>query len=98
MEKGRRFLTKYGLQLFLFAGILAFFLLAGHDGPILFDDSGSYIEIGWHEGVMPVYPLFLLANQALFGSGIYLWIVVVEQSVLAAFSVVLLEETLRKRF
>ncbi len=98
MKNGKRFLTKYGLRLLLFAGVLAFFLLAGHGGPVLFDDSGSYIEMSWHEGVMPVYPLFLLGNQALFGDAVYLWVVMIEQAVLAAFSVVLLEETLRKQF
>lgn len=98
MEKGKRFLTKYGFQILLFAAVLAFFLLAGHDGPVLFDDSGSYIRIRWHEGVMPVYPLFLLANQCLFGNVSYLWAVIIEQALLASFSVVFLEETLRKQF
>lgn len=98
MEKGKRFLTKYGFQILLFAAVLAFFLLAGHDGPVLFDDSGSYIRIRWHEGVMPVYPLFLLANQCLFGNASYLWAVIIEQALLASFSVVFLEETLRKQF
>ncbi len=98
MEKGKRFLTKYGFQILLFAAVLAFFLLAGHEGPVLFDDSGSYIRIRWHEGVMPVYPLFLLANQCLFGNVSYLWAVIIEQALLASFSVVFLEETLRKQF
>ena len=98
MEKGKRFLTKYGFQILLFAAVLAFFLLAGHEGPVLFDDSGSYIRIRWHEGVMPVYPLFLLANQFLFGNASYLWAVIIEQALLASFSVVFLEETLRKQF
>ena len=98
MEKGKRFLTKYGFQILLFAAVLAFFLLAGQEGPVLFDDSGSYIRIRWHEGVMPVYPLFLLANQCLFGNASYLWAVIIEQALLASFSVVFLEETLRKQF
>lgn len=98
MEKGKRFLTKYGFWLILFAAVLAFFLAAGHAGPVQFDDSGSYIRIRWHEGVMPVYPLFLLCNQCLFGDASYLWAVIVEQALLAAFSVVLLEESIRKQF
>ncbi len=98
MEKGKRFLTKYGFRLILFAAVLAFFLAAGHAGPVQFDDSGSYIRIRWHEGVMPVYPLFLLCNQCLFGDASYLWAVIVEQALLAAFSVVLLEESIRKQF
>lgn len=98
MEKGKSFLTKYGFRLLLFAAVLAFFLAAGHAGPVQFDDSGSYIRIRWHEGVMPVYPLFLLCNQCLFGDASYLWAVIIEQALLAAFSVVLLEETIRKQF
>lgn len=98
MKKGKRFLTKYGFRLFLFAAVLAFFLAAGHAGPVQFDDSGSYIRIRWHEGVMPVYPLFLLCNQCLFGDASYLWAVIVEQALLAAISVVLLEESIRKQF
>ena len=47
---------------------------------------------------MPVYPLFLLCNQCLFGDASYLWAVIVEQALLAAFSVVLLEESIRKQF
>lgn len=81
----------------LFAAVLAFFLMAGRKGVILFDDSGSYMRFQWREGVMPVYPIFLLLNQYVFGAGFYLWAVVVEQSLLAAFSIVLLEETVRKR-
>ena len=98
MKKGKRFLTKYGFRLFLFAAVLTFFLAAGHAGPVQFDDSGSYIRIRWHEGVMPVYPLFLLCNQCLFGDASYLWAVIVEQALLAAISVVLLEESIRKQF
>lgn len=97
-EKGKGFITKYGFRLVLFAALLLLFLLLGHDGPVMFDDSGSYMWIRWHEGVMPAYPLFLLFNECLFGYQRYLWMVVIEQAVLAAFSVTVLEETVRARF
>lgn len=98
VKKGKRVTTEYGFRLFLFAALLLLFLLLGHDGPVMFDDSGSYTWIRWHEGVMPVYPLFLLFNECIFGEEGYLWAAVIEQAVLAAFSVTFLEETVRARF
>ncbi len=97
-EKGKRFISEYRFRLPVFAVLLLFFLWLGHDGPVLFDDSGSYMRIRWHEGVMPAYPVFLLVNQYFFGDDWYLWAVVAEQSLLAAFAVTVLEETVRKRF
>lgn len=82
----------------MFVALLLFFLLSGRGGPVLFDDSGSYMRIRWHEGVMPAYPILLLVNQYLFGDAWYLWAVIAEQAILAAFAVTVLEETVRKRF
>lgn len=89
-------LNQNGFAFLLFAAVLAFFLLAGREGAVLFDDSGSYLRLRWHEGVMPFYPMFILLNQFIFGSDIYLWVVIVEQALLAAFSIVLMEETIRR--
>ena len=97
-EKGKRFITEYGFRLSAFVALLLFFLLLGRDGPVLFDDSGSYMRIRWHEGVMPAYPILLLINQYIFGDAWYLWAVITEQALLAAFSVTVLVETLRIRF
>lgn len=94
MRNGR----KYGLQLAVFTALLAFFLVAGHRGPVLFDDSGGYLLIRKHEGIMPLYPIYILLNQVMFGDTLYLWAVIIQQAVLAAFSVLLLEEAVRKRF
>lgn len=93
-----RNVCKYRFQLTVFAALLAFFLVSGHSGPMLFDDSTSYIQVRWHEGVMPVYPIFILLNRIVFSEAVYLWAVITEQAVLAAISVLLLEETVRKRF
>lgn len=90
--------SKYGYRLAVFAGLLAIFLIAGHSGPVLFDDSESYIQVRQNEGIMPVYPLFIMVNQIIFGEAVYLWAVIIEQAVLAAFSVALFEETIRKHF
>lgn len=97
-EKGKRFITEYGFRLLVFTALFLLFLLLGHGGPVLFDDSGSYMRIRWHEGVMPAYPILLLINQYFFGEDWYLWAVIVEQSLLAAFSLTVLEETVKKRF
>lgn len=90
-------LNKNGFCILLFVALSAFFLLAGRKGPVLFDDSSVYMRISQREGVMPVYPIFLLLNQAVFGRDAYLWPVIVEQALLASFSIVLLEETVRRR-
>lgn len=77
---------------------LAVFLLVGSREPVLFDDSGAYTRIKRIEGVMPVYPLFLLLNQYLFGLESYLEAVVVEQGVLAAVCVIGFVKTIRDEF
>lgn len=97
-ERGIYILKRRGFPLCLFAALLFFFLLAGRDGPVLFDDSESYMRLTWHEGVMPLYPLFLLGNECLFGKARYLGVVVIEQAFLASTSIVLFEETIRRRF
>ncbi len=74
------------------------FLFVGSREPVLFDDSGSYMRVERFEGVMPVYPLFLLLNQALFGSDSYLKIVIVEQALLAAGCVILFVREIKERF
>lgn len=97
-EQGRHFLTKYGFRLLLFIALSAFFLIAGRSGAVMFDDSSSYMQLSWHEGIMPVYQIFLLFNQWLFGDTFYLWAVIIEQALFAAVTIMLLEETIRKQF
>lgn len=74
------------------------FLFAGSGEPVLFDDSGAYIRIRRVEGVMPLYPLFLLINQFLFGLERYLDAVVVEQAILAAACVIFFVKTIKDEF
>lgn len=74
------------------------FLVVGSREPVLFDDSGAYMGIRQVEGVMPVYPLFLLLNQYLFGLERYLNAVVVEQGILAAMCVIFFIKMLRDEF
>lgn len=77
---------------------LFLFLFVGSREPVLFEDSGSYIRLRRSEGVMPIYPLFLLLNQYLFGLDRYLHFVVVEQAVLATLCVVLFTKVVRDKF
>lgn len=77
---------------------LAAFLFVGSREPVLFDDSGAYMQMRRIEGVMPLYPLFLLFNQYIFGSDSYLNAVVVEQAVLAAVCVIFFVRVIRDAF
>lgn len=85
----------YGSLFFL---ALFAFLGVGLGKPVLFDDSGAYTQIKRIEGVMPIYPLFLLVNQFLFGLDSYLRAVVVEQAVVASVCVILFVKTIRDTF
>jgi len=85
------------LLLFLLSVILLWF--PGRADCYLIDDSYTYMEITSRmEGVMPVYPFFLYGNRLLFGEDCYLRAVVLEQTVFAAFCVLLFIRMLRKRF
>lgn len=79
------------------AGLFAFLFL-GSGEPVLFDDSGAYLRVERVEGVMPVYPLFLLINQYLFGDESYLQIVIVEQAVLSVICVTSWIKTIKEKF
>jgi hypothetical protein len=74
------------------------FLFVGSREPVLFDDSGAYMEVELTEGVMPVYPVFLMLNKFLFGAEGYLRAVVAEQAILAAVCVLLFVKVIRDHF
>lgn len=74
------------------------FLFLGSREPVLFDDSGAYLRVKRIEGVMPIYPLFLLINQYLFGNDSYLQIVIIEQTVLATVCIVLFVKVIKDKF
>lgn len=83
---------------FLFLAAVILFLAVGSREPVLFDDSRVYLRAERNEGVMPLYPLFVLLNQYLFGDAVYLRAVVVEQVLLAALCLVFLVETVKREF
>lgn len=82
----------------LFLAAVVLFLIVGSREPVLFDDSRVYLRVERNEGVMPLYPLFVLLNQYIFGDALYLRAVIVEQAVLAAFCLVFLVGTLKREF
>lgn len=78
---------------------MAAFLLIGADGYVLFDDSGSYLNMERYvEGVMPLYPLFLRLNRIMFGEAVFLQAVVAEQAVFACVCVIFFTNLVRRRF
>lgn len=74
------------------------FLLAGGTDYILFDDSHTYIEKWYTEGVMPLYPLFIRLNLFMFGEELFLTAVVAEQAVLATVCTMVLTAVIKKQF
>lgn len=86
---------------YLSLAMLSLFILLfmGEPGYVLFDDSGSYMDLYLNmEGVMPVYPLFLHVNKLLFGENRYLYVVVVEQAILASACVIILISVVKRQF
>lgn len=94
-KKKQKDIVFYG-SLFVLAIVI--FLFVGSREPVLFDDSDSYTKVKMIEGVMPVYPLFLLANQWLFGIEGYQQIVIIEQALLAAVCILLFVREIKTRF
>lgn len=81
-QEKKRELT-LGLYIFMALISVLFFFVLGTREPVLFDDSYSYLLIKAREGIMPVYPLFILANQYIFGQQYYLYAIIAEQGILA---------------
>ncbi len=80
------------------AVILLCFFLLGRGNYVICDDSAFYMSvIIGHEGVMPVYPLFLLLNELVFGAG-YLTAAAVEQALLAVVCILILVRVFKRRF
>lgn len=90
---------EYLFLLLLIIISMAVFLLTGADGYVLFDDSGSYINLEQYvEGVMPIYPVFLRLNKILFGEAVFLYAVVVEQAVFASICLMIFNNAVRRQF
>lgn len=104
MIKNRKWITVNHLQLeglfYISLAVLglAAFLFFGGSEYVLFDDSQSYMRIKRVEGVMPIYPFFLLFNQYLFGLDRYLNAVILEQTLFAAMCLILFTKVIRDEF
>lgn len=82
----------------LFIASIFIFLFVGENGYVLYDDSYTYIEHWYTEGVMPVYPLFIRVNKIIFGENGFLYAVVVEQAMIASLCVIGFIGLMKKNF
>lgn len=80
------------------AVILLCFFILGRGNYVICDDTVYYLRVVSNsEGVVPVYPLFLLINELIFGAG-YLNAVVAEQALLAVVCISITVRVFMKRF
>lgn len=93
----REKMYKVGLYM---AGILFFIFCQGEIGWVMGGDSEQFLSFGYTAGVMPMplYPLFLRIMRAVFGEGIYLYIVMIVQSILAGCCIAYFADYIRKQF
>lgn len=81
----------------LVMGIVFYFLL-GQEWISIQDDSMFYLNPSSHEGVMPLYPLFIFGIKVVFGEKIYLAVIVTIQSALALICTMIFTLYLQKHF
>ena len=74
------------------------FCMLGEKGYLLWDDSPAYLAFDGRTGIVPIYPLFLRINRMIFGEEIFLYAVVVEQTIFTMICILALTEFIRKRF
>lgn len=70
------------IVLLLMMGV-AYYIFSSREWISIQDDSVYYLQPTGHEGVMPIYPLFIFVMKLIFGEGLYLTAVVLAQSILA---------------
>lgn len=73
-----------------------YFFFAGEKGYVLWSDSAGYIKA--HYEREPLYPLLLMACRMMLGEKLYLYGVVVIQSIAALTAVIVLMQCIRKEF
>lgn len=77
---------------------IGFYFLLGQEWISIQDDSTFYLNPSSHEGVMPLYPLFVFGIKMLFGEKIYLSVIVIIQSALALICTMIFTLYLQKQF
>lgn len=85
------------LAILIIMGTLFYFFL-GKEWISIQDDSQFYLNPSSHEGVMPLYPLFLFVLKVLFGADRYLIAAVFIQSLLAVVCTMIFTLYLKKKF
>ena len=94
-------LKKYKERIFYSCLIMVsffFFLLLGERGYYEYTDSFQYIQMKGAQGVVPLYPLFIHAHRLLLGEDLYLYGVVISQTLIAIICVISWNIWVRKRF
>lgn len=89
-------LKEYFLWIFMIVTGVFFFFFAGERGYIIYPDSGSYIEARYERE--PLYPLIIMMFRSIFGEKLYLYGVVMLQSVVALAACIALTQYIRKNF
>lgn len=77
---------------------IVFFSMIGERGYYEYPDSWQYITINWGQGIMPSYPLFIHVHRLLLGEEIFLYGVVVSQTVIAIGCLMAFVIWVRRRF
>lgn len=80
------------------AGLFLFLFLAGEKGYYEYSDSFQYLELNQAEGVMPGYPFFITLHWKILGEELYLYGVIVSQTIIAVGSIMSFGIWIRKRF
>ena len=87
----------YYLCLFIIG--LIFFILLGEDGPVIMNDSTTYLSNSRNMGIgYSFYPIFLRILYLTIGENYYLWAAFLIQSIYAMLASILISEFIRRRF
>lgn len=99
IKKGIRIVNSK-IVYYVFAALIfvTVFCLLGERGYLLWKDSPAYLAFDGRTGIVPIYPLFLQINRMIFGEELFLYAVIVEQTILTVICILAFTEFIRKRF
>lgn len=99
IKKGLRIIdNKITYYLFEVLVFFTVFCLLGERGYLLWKDSPAYLAFDGRTGIVPIYPLFLQINRMILGEELFLYAVIVEQTILTVICILAFTEFIRKRF
>lgn len=96
VDMQRNILKEVFLWIFMIVTGVFFFFFAGEDGYIIYPDSNGYIEASYEREAL--YPLIIMACRGILGENLYLYGVIVLQSVIALVASIALTQYMRKNF